>query len=172
MRHEPDYAANRPRSQAGTTIIRRVGALFMGERLLRNGSKIPLRWVRQPTARHRRRLCGSWRFNCGTFQKPALGKAELRIGSSRTDSHCGAAVWPQVVMRLPAEGIGLCDFDACRCRGWFAGVLPSQIFRPNSLNFFKASAFPRASSTGLWVCLVTRYFFHSVALDASLTRPA
>jgi len=46
------------------------------------------------------------------------------------------------------------------------------IFRPNSLNFRNASAFPVASSTGLCVCAVTRYFFHSVAFEASLTKPA
>ena len=39
-----------------------------------------------------------------------------------------------------------------------------QIFSPNSWNFLSASAFPLASSTGLCVCAVTRYFFHSVAL--------
>ena len=48
----------------------------------------------------------------------------------------------------------------------------SQNLRPSSLNFLNASALPFASSTGLWVCAVTRYFFHSVALEASLTRPA
>jgi hypothetical protein len=42
--------------------------------------------------------------------------------------------------------------------------------RPSSLNFFKASALPLASSTGLWVCAVTRYFFHSVALDSVLDQ--
>ena len=48
----------------------------------------------------------------------------------------------------------------------------TQMFRPSSLNFLKASALPRASSTGLWVCALTRYFFHSVDLEASLTKPA
>jgi len=51
-------------------------------------------------------------------------------------------------------------------------MLLAHIFKPNSLNFFSASALPFASSTGLCVCLVTRNFFHSVALDASLTKPA
>src|SRR6266567_403648 len=68
------------------------------------------------------------------------------------------------------------------CRDWIVhrfgetvakeGRLPRHIFSPSSLNFINASALPRASSTGLCVCCVTRYFFHSVALYASLTRPA
>lgn len=57
--------------------------------------------------------------------------------------------------------------------GFFPAMhIRCHIFSPSSLSFINASALPRASSTGLWVWRVTRYFFHSVALYASLTKPA
>ena len=61
------------------------------------------------------------------------------------------------------------------CEGSYKSSIPMprpHIFSPSSLNFLNASALPLASSTGLCVCWVTRYFFQSDPWYASLTRPA